>query len=444
MITLPLPIAHYRGELATLHERQAGVVAPWLERTRAEALGRFEELGFPGLKDEEWKYTNVRPIAERVFVPSDEQCLGLVEDDVEHLFPQGLDAHRLVFVNGRYAPQLSRPGRPGEGVEIGSLAATLRDRPHAVQAYLGRYADSGANGFAALNTALMQDGAWIHVQRERAVDRPVYLLFLATAREDAAALLRNLLILAPGARATVIEQYATLGEAGYLTNTVTEVELGDGAYLDHYRVQEESAEAYHVATTAVRQGRDSRLVSHSLALGARLARTDIDVDLAGEGAECSLDGLYVLSGRQHVDFHTRVDHRVPHGTSRELFKGILDGRARGVFSGKVYVHPDAQHTDAEQANHNLLLSPGAEVDTKPQLEIFADDVKCGHGATVGQLDEQALFYLRSRGLDHHQARAMLTCGFAEQVLDRVQVPALRGYLGAALRSLLAGSEEADS
>ncbi len=436
MIAMPLPIDHYRAEYAAAGDRLAGAAPSWLNAMRADALRRFESLGFPSLKDEDWKYTSVRPIAERAFTLVGEQCLGLVEEDLEQLIPHGLEGHRLVFVNGRHAPQLSCLGPPADGIEIRSLSTALSDQPDTVRDFLGRYADVGASGFAALNTALVEDGAWIHIQPGRLLERPVHLLFLATGRKDGAATLRNLLVLGAGAQATVVEHYASLGDAGYLSNAVTEVDLGDAAHLSHYRIQEESREAFHVATTAVHQGRDSHLASYSVALGARLSRSEVNVDLAGEGSECSLDGLYVLDGRQHADFHTRVDHRVPHGTSRELFKGILDGHARGVFNGKVYVHPDAQHTDAEQANHNLLLSPAAEADTKPQLEIFADDVKCGHGATVGRLDEDALFYLRSRGLDHAEARAMLTYGFAEEVLEPMRVPALRDYLAGKLRTRL--------
>jgi Fe-S cluster assembly protein SufD len=419
-------IERYVGEISALSEQLPGRALPWLQTARNDGLERFETLGFPSTRLESWKYTNVRPIEKRPYRPAAKACMGLDADDLSAFFLEGLHTHRLVFVNGHYAPELSLTGRLPDGVFAGDLARALTEMPRRIEPHLGRIADAGASGFSALNAAAMADGAFVYLGDGRDLQDPIHLLFLSTRQQDSVFTQpRNLIIGEAGSRALVIESYASLGESDHFTNAVTEIALESGSELEHYKLQRECAKAYHVATLQVHQGRDSRFTSHSVALGGRITRNDINSVLDAEGAECVLNGLYMADGRQHVDHHTRVDHVRPRCTSAEFYKGILDGYSRGVFNGRVYVHPDAQKTDASQTNRNLLLSRDAEVDTKPQLEIYADDVRCSHGATVGQLDERMLFYLRSRGIHEATARGMLTYGFAHDMVERMGLAPVR-------------------
>jgi Fe-S cluster assembly protein SufD len=433
-------VDHYQSQFLDLADALPGHGIPWLREIREDALGRFLELGFPTPRHEDWKYTRTDAISKAAFHPR-----RSTPDDVgaADIAPHEIgDTHLLVFVDGHYLPGLSNAAPLPQGVEVRSLAEALRDGPDALEARLAHPEMPPAHAFSALNTAFMGDGACIRVGAGVTVPNPIHLLFVASpSSQGICAHPRILVMMEPGSRAAVIESYAGAGDAASFSNVLTDVSLGANARLDHYKLQQESTNAYHVATLQVRQDRDSRFYSHSVSLGARLARNDINIALNAEGAECELNGLYMGNGRQHVDFHTRVDHFRAHGTSRELYKGILGGRARGVFNGRVYVHPDAQKTDAQQANANLLLSPHAEVDTKPQLEIYADDVKCAHGATVGQLDETMLFYLRSRGLDLDVARNLLTYGFAREIVDRMDSPAVRNQLRDQLIRRLPDSEQ---
>jgi len=422
-------VDHYLAEHKGIAADLPGRGVAWLERARESARDKFAELGFPGPRDEAWKYTRVTPIEKRAFKPMGALCIGFDEDDIERFLFGDLRCHRLVFVNGKYTPQLSRPGKLAEGIQVTSLAKALNDSPEALEPYLTRHADPGASGFAALNAAFMGDGAYIHLPRGAVVEDPIHLLFIATAQEETLfSHPRNLVVAGENSQATVIESYVSLGDSDYLTNAVSEVVLGQNATVAHYKLQQESVKAFHVATLQVHQERDSRFTSHSVSFGGQLTRNDINAVLDAEGAECALNGLFMADGRQHVDFHTTVEHAKPHGTSQEYYKGILDGRSRGVFNGRVHVHPHAQKTDAEQSNKNLLLSRHAEVDTKPELEIYADDVKCSHGATVGQLDPDMLFYLRARGLDEAAARGLLTYGFAQDIIDRMPIEQVRDRL----------------
>jgi len=425
----PGAVEHYVEEFGAVYDRLPGAGVAWLRDKRRGALECFRGLGFPGPRDEHWKYTRVAPIEQRPFRATFKPCLGLTEDDVEQFFLPGVECHRLVFVNGLYTSQLSAPGEAPEGVTLESLAAALASAPDALEPHLARQAPIDFNAFTALNTAFMGDGAALRIAAGVTVDKPVHLVFLATPQEqESFAHPRNLIVAGEDSRVTVVESYVSLGQSAYLTNTTTEIDVGAGARVTHCKLQQESTKGFHVANIHARQDRASRLDSCQVSLGAALARTDLNVSLEAEGAECALDGLYVAGGRQHVDYHTRIDHAQPGGTSRERYKGILSGRGRGVFNGRIYVHPDAQRSDAEMSNDNLLLSRDAEIDTKPQLEIFADDVKCAHGATVGQLDETAVYYLRSRGIDEGSARALLTYGFARDPVDRIPVAALRGVV----------------
>jgi Fe-S cluster assembly protein SufD len=316
-----------------------------------------------------------------------------------------------------------------KGVQVGSLAQALSARHAAVEAHLGRYASFEEQAFVALNTAFMQDGAYVYVPRGCAVEVPIHVVFISLpVGEATVSYPRNLLVFEDSAQATVIESYLGLGDEVYFTNAVTECVVGENTTLEHCTLEWESLNAFHVATLQIQQGRSSNCVSHAMASGGALVRRDINVFLDGEGAENTLNGLFMATSQQHIDHHTRIDHVRPHCTSRELYKGILDGHARGVFNGKIVVHKDAQQTDAVQTNKNLLLSGDASIDTKPQLEIFNNDVKCSHGSTIGRLEENLLFYLRTRGLGEGDARRLLTYAFASELVNRMHVEALRTTL----------------
>ncbi len=430
--TLPTRDLYLAASATARHTNQAG----WINELRRTGAERFAELGFPTVQDENWKYTNVAPIERAGFLPVAAHGNGVDAGQLEPFWFQALPAHRLVFVDGYYSERLSIPCALPAGATVGSLAAALVRHPDRVQPYLGACASlEDAHGFAALNTAFVTDGAYVHLARGVRLERPVHLLFVTTAHgEGALAQPRNLIVAEEGSQAVVVENYVSLGELRYFTNALTEVVTERNASIEHYRLQEHSPKAYHVGGLHALLGRDARFTSHAIDIGGLLVRNDLRTLLDAEGAECTLNGLYVLGGRQHVDNHTQIDHAKPHGTSREFYKGVIDGRGRAVFHGRVVVHPDAQHSDAQQVNNNLLLSRDAEADTKPQLEIYADDVKCSHGATVGQLDPDALFYLRSRALDETTARDLLTYAFARDVLTRIRLEPVRNELERQLAS----------
>ena len=414
----------------------------WLRDTRRNALARFQELGFPTLKHEMWKYTNVAPIARTRFTPAIAiPGNGLPPEKLEPVVFGKYEGSELVFVNGRFSRALSSLRNVPDGASVGSLAQALREEPAALEPHLAKTAPFDANPFTALNTAFLQDGAFIRVPNGKVVEDPIHLLFVSTSQpEPAVAYPRNLIVLEDGARLTVTESYAGLDAGVYFTNAVTEAVVGEGAALDHYKLQRESERAFHVATLEIEQGRASSVSDNSIALGGGLVRNDVNQRFTAEGGDLSMNGLYSVTGQQHVDNHTRIEHLTPNCASRELYKGILDGRARGVFYGNIIVHKGAQKTNAVQTNKNLLLSKEALVDSIPGLQILANDVKCRHGSTTGQLDEDAVFYLRSRGIDPETARSVLTYAFAREVVDRIQVPAMRATLGVLLVSRLPNSE----
>lgn len=465
---------HYLEQFTRSKVQLPGHQLPWLAAWREKAMRDFVASGLPTLRDEDWKYTSVAAIEKHRFALASGRTGSAIADQTVVPLPITTSARpvvpsdspetplatlaaalalpgtrRLVFVDGRYEAALSSSDELQEGVVIASLADMLEREPQAVEAALAGPARNagGSTGFAALNAACLSDGAYIQLAAGMALAEPIHLLFIARTPELAVHT-RNLVVTAHDSRASIIEQHVALADAEsgapitYLTNVITDLALGRGAHIEHYKVQDESTRAFHIAAINADLARDAHLLSASFAFGGALARADIHVALDGEGAECVLDGLYVGDGRQHVDHHTRIDHNRPRGTSRELYKGVLGGAARGVFNGKVIVHPGAQKSDAAQTNRNLLLSPLAEIDTKPQLEIWADDVKCNHGATVGQLDADQIFYLRARGIDEAAARAVLTHAFAAEMLDRVPLPALREYLDALLRERLPIPREA--
>ena len=423
--------------LGALEERPKGGPR-WLQDLRERGASRFAALGFPSVREEEWRFTPVTPIASGDFHLSP-ATPALAEQDLAG-YVYGNAPIRLVVVNGRYAPELSRTNGLPAGVRVGSLAAALSERADDVTRFLGRLADFDTRPFAALNTAFVDDGAFVQIPDKTVVESPIQLLFVTTSLAGKLAVMahpRVLIIAGDGSQSRVIETYVGPRGETYFANAVTEVFVGENAHVDHYKVQEESLSAYHIASMHVHAARSSTFSSHSFSLGGKLVRNDALATLDGEGAECTLNGLYLADGERLVDNHTTIDHAKPHCPSHEVYKGIMGGRARAVFNGKIIVRQDAQKTDAKQTNRALLLTDDASINTKPQLEIFADDVKCTHGAAIGQLDEDAIFYLRARGLTFFEARDMLIHAFAGEILDRVQVEPLRTALEAELYTQLA-------
>ncbi len=394
----------------------------WLNQLRANAVDRVGALTVPTTRDEDWRFTDISPLTKLSFQPA-QGVPPLAAATIERwAIPEA--AARLVFVDGIYAPEHSF-NRAGFTVE--NLASGLGGHDAAVQANLGRHAGFERNAFAALNTAFLHDGALIVAPRRMALAAPLHLLFIAT-RKHAASYPRCLVIAESGSAVTVIEDFVALQDEAYFTNAVTEMALAGNAQVHHVRVQRDGAEAFHFANCAVSLAQASRYHSVSVALGARISRHNLAALLAAEGAECSIDGLALIGGQQLADTHTLIDHATPQGVSRQLHKCIVDGAARAVFNGNIMVRPGAQRTDSSQSSRNLLLSGKARVDTKPQLEIFADDVKCAHGATVGQLDVDEVFYLKSRGLSDTAARNLLTYAFGAEVIERIPVASLRNRL----------------
>ena len=400
----------------------------WLAPVRNAGAAQFTKAGFPTLRDEDWRFTNVATLAKLAFKPAVASS-AITADTVKGVTFGSLAAHRLVFVNGQFTPQLSSIGQLPAGITVKNLSAALSENSALIEKHLAQQATGEHSGFTALNNALFNDGGFVHVSAGKVLETPVHLLFISTATDSGAtAQSRNLFIVENNAQATVLESYASTGDGAYFTNVVTEVIAGDNAVLEHVKFQDESLSAYHIAALHAKLGRTSNFVSHSFALGAKLSRNNIRANLAGEGLETILNGLYLTNGDQLADHHMFVEHAQPNCASHEYFNGILDGKSKGVFHGRIYVHPIAQKTDAKQTNKNLLLSDDATADTKPQLEIYADDVKCTHGATIGQLNDESIFYLRARGIGPDTARRMLIHAFAGEIIERVRHTAVREEL----------------
>jgi Fe-S cluster assembly protein SufD len=417
-----------------------GATAPdWLRSLRASALARFEALGFPTTRQEEWRFTNLGPLAEFPFAAAPAPEPGPALGDISALLLGDAAPHRLVFVNGRFAAALSRTEGFPDGVRVESLAAALRRDPELVRCHLGSVASGDDHPFRALNAAFLEDGAFVYVPARVALAEPVQVLFLGVpGPAPAVSHPRSLVVIEREATAAMVEEYVGAGPGAYWTNAVTEIVAGDGSRLDYHRVQRETEQGYHVASTHCRQRRDSHVTIHPVAFGGGLARHDLGLVLDGPGAYGVLNGLYVLRGTQHADHHTVIDHRQPHCESHEYFNGVLDESSRSVFTGRIVVRPGAQRTDSKQTNNNLLLSGDAHADSQPQLEIYADDVKCTHGSTTGPLDERHLFYLRSRGLDAREARQLLTYGFATEIIARMEIAPLREQLDRLVRERVWG------
>lgn len=399
----------------------------WLANLRKNAMAAFAELGFPTTRAEDWRFTNVAPIAKLPFQPVTEP--GAVTTPLKQFNFMQLECTRLVFIDGYFALKLSTVLPLPKGVQIASLAAVLAEDGSLAQKHLGQHASVDKNAFVALNTAYFTDGAFVYVPAGQVVEKPVHLLFISTSKErGSASHPRNLIIAERDSRLTLIESHVSAVQAEYFTNAVTEFIVGERAVVEHCKFQDESAQAYHIAAQQMSLGKHCDFVSHSFATGAKLSRNNIYTHLGGERIECVLNGLYLTKDDQLADHYMIVEHASPHCNSHEYFNGILDDRSKGVFHGRILVRPIAQKTDAKQTNKNLLLSDNATANTKPQLEIYADDVKCTHGATIGQLNKDSIFYLRSRGIGLDTARQMLIHSFAGEIIDRIRCEAVREEL----------------
>ena len=415
----------YLADYDAFVRRQSAGTPDWLQRLRRRAIDEFAHAGFPTTRDEEWRFTNVSPIAGARFVPAGIAARTVSKADVAHLVFDESAASTLVFVNGAFAPECSSTGGLPEGVRAVSLAKLLATDPRLVEPYLGRQART-QQAFAALNTAFVHDGLFISVPAGVVVETPIHVVFLSTGTSAAVVSHpRVLAVVGAHGKATLVETYASLGNEQGFTNAVTEIVLGPAAVVDHYKVQRESVRVHHMASMHVHGQGGTTFSSLNVAMGGAIVRNEIVGLLDGEGQDFTLNGAYFADGEQLVDNHTTIDHMRPHCGSHELYKGVLAGRAKAVFNGKIIVRPGAQKTDAKQTNKALLLSDDATINTKPQLEIFADDVKCTHGAAVGQLDDDALFYLRSRGIGVREARNLLVRAFLGDVLERIKIPSLR-------------------
>ncbi|HXT13100.1 MAG TPA: Fe-S cluster assembly protein SufD [Candidatus Angelobacter sp.] len=402
----------------------------WLFPLRKAGIACFAEQGFPTLKDEDWRFTNVAPIAKLPFKPMPSGALNQAAAPIvsDAVFSK-LSGNRLVFVNGHFDSQLSSVGKLPAGAKVSNLTTALTRDSAIVEKHLGRYAVGQGNAFAALNQAFFSDGAFIHVPSGVTIEEPIQIIFISTAKQPGDTIHpRNLILAEANSKLTIVESYLSAGNTAYFTNAVTELVAGDNAQVEHIKLQDEAAEAYHIATIQGQFGRTSRVNVHSFAVGAKLSRNNIRAKLAGEGLECILNGLYLTKDEQLADHHMIVEHAQPHCASHEYFNGILDDKSKGVFHGRILVRQIAQKTDAKQTNKNLLLSDDATADTKPQLEIYADDVKCTHGATIGQLNDESIFYLRSRGIGTEMARRMLIHAFAGEIIDRIQCEGAREEL----------------
>jgi Fe-S cluster assembly protein SufD len=412
------------------YQNNGGSAGPgWLKQLRESAMASFVNLGFPTTRHEDWKYTSVDPIVSTAFERGGRSARKVAADEIAALSFSPASGCRLVFVDGIYSSGLSEPASLPRGVRVESLAEALNRDDEILQSHLSRYARYQDQSFVALNTAFVGDGALVYLPQGQVIEEPIYLVFVSTGGDHPlVSHPRNLIVVGEGAQARIVESHVGSANGVYFSNAVTELVGGEGASIDYYVLQRERKDGYHVGMLEAQLSRQCVLAAHSITLAGSLVRNDLRVVLNGEGSECSLNGLYVLDARQHVDNHTEIEHCMPHAKSHELYKGILSGHARGVFNGKILVHKDAQKSDARQTNKNLLLSEDAMVNTKPQLEIYADDVKCSHGSTVGQLDRDALFYLRSRGIGLREAQSLLSYAFASEVISKVRIGPMRARL----------------
>jgi len=432
--TLNKPVAAEADTRLAAFDRLEGSLAKqqpaWLFPLRKAGISQFAELGYPTLHDEDWRFTNVAHASKLPFLPATEPASASVTLADLKQFPfADQPGTRLVFVDGHYAAALSNITALPEGVKVTNLKQALTTDAALIEKHLTRYSGNEANAFAALNIAFFTDGLFVHVPKNAVVEQAVQVIYLSTATATgAAAHVRNLVIVDANAKVTLLESYVSLAKAPYVTNAITELVVGDNAWMEHVKFQDEAADAFHFAALHGVFGRTSKAWTHSIALGGKLARYNLRTKLDGEGLEAILNGLYLTRNEQVIDHHMIVEHAKAHCASHEYFNGILDDKSKGVFHGRILVKPDAQKTDAKQTNRNLLLSDDATADAKPQLEIYADDVKCTHGATIGRMNEEQIFYLRARGIGEKTARRMLMHAFAGEIIDRVQTEAVREEL----------------
>ena len=418
----------YLSNFKSFEESLNGESNKPVHKLRKEAIEKFSELNFPTTHDEDWKYTNIAPLLKLNFKTTD-GAREIPERTIGRFLFDGMKGGRLVFVNGHYYKKFSDTGSVGVGAELNSIEDALLANSEVLNDHFGKYANYNEQIFTALSTAFTKDGAFIYIRDNAVIEDPIHILFICDAGgEEILTQPRNLIVAGKNSQAKIIEHYVTTGENTYFTNAVTEVFAGENSIIDHIKIQEESGKAFHISRMEVRQERNSSFTSHSVSTGGEISRNDIYTRFNAEGSECILNGLYLLTDRQLYDTHTMIDHAKPYCNSHEHYKGILDDKSRGVFNGKVMVRPDAQKTNAFQENNNIILSNEALVNTKPQLEIFADDVKCSHGATVGQIDRDAMFYLKSRGIGEEKSKIILLHAFASDIVKSIKVKEVKDYM----------------
>jgi len=420
----------YQSEFNRFEQKLNGQSKTQLHDLRKKAISIFAETGFPTSHNEEWKYTNVQPIAETVFTPVYEYEKGLLnKDSLEKFAFSGFDCHKLVFVNGHFAEDLSDSIEISEKFKVINLSKAAISDEKGIKRLLSENTEISMDAFEALNMAFMQDGAFIYFGEDFVASKPIVLLFISAGKnEEKLIQARNLIYAEKNSKATIIEAYQSQKAKNYFLNAVTDVILNENANIEHVKIQNETDSAFHFSSLNTSQETGSRLNSFNLNLGGKLVRSNISCALNGEGCDCTLNGIYIGNQTQHIDNHTVIEHKKPHCTSSELYKGIMNDQARGIFNGKIHVYPDAQKTNSMQSNSGLLLSETASIDTKPQLEIYADDVRCTHGATIGQLDDNALFYLQSRGIGVDKAKEMLITAFAGEVVEKLESDSLRNTI----------------
>jgi Fe-S cluster assembly protein SufD len=436
-------ISWYLGQFDAFERSLNGESKDPVHQLRKAGIAQLARQGFPTSRHEEWRFTNIAGVVRTQFAPAGPPDTDAVrKSDVEPFTFRQMSGHRLVFVNGHFVKALSTVATLPSGVRVESLADALKRDGDAVRRHLGSISSKDESAFTALNTSFMLDGAFISVPDGVVLESPIHLLYLATGKGvPFVSTVRNLIVAGERSQVSIIESYANAAGTSYMTNVVTEMIVGRQAVIEHDKYQDEARDAFHIGSTFFLQEGGSTVVSNSVAVGGSIVRNNVNAVLNGEQCECTLNGLSIATGDQLIDNHTVIDHAKPNCVSHELYKSVLDGKSRGVFNGKIFVRKDAQKTDAKQTNRTLLLSDDATIDTKPQLEIFADDVKCTHGATVGQLDDEQLFYLRSRGIARESARDILTVAFAADVVDRIHVEPLRNELGRILAAKLRKGRE---
>ena len=419
-------IQHYLADFKQLQNIKKD---DWFSKQRQSAFNIFQKSGFPSTRKENWKYTDVRPIAKNLFSNIANGSVVISDNEIDAILFKELECIELVFVNGTYSEKYSNIKNLPNELTIKNMANALGNDEDFLKKHLSQYVNDNSSSFTALNTAFIQDGAYINVPSDLILERPISITYVSKDNSNIFATHpRNLIFMGENSKATIIENYIGIDDTNYFTNAVTETSLSQGASLEHYKIQQESSNAFHIGNLNTSQNKDSRFESHSISIGGALVRNDINAQLNEEGAEIIMNGLYMTDNAQHIDNHTRVDHFKPYTQSNQNYRGVLNGKSRGVFNGKVVVHPQAQKIEAYQNNANLLLSDDAEIDTKPELEIYADDVKCNHGATIGQLDNDMLFYLRSRAVDEQTARSLLTYAFVDEIINNISFQSIKNKL----------------